>query len=142
MAPAGRPFYGAPLTATQAAAYLAPGTGERSLAAVTVPVRDITFTAARREGAAEPDYRVTLNLPGLPGRTLPVKDHFLLQRAELASTNLDAQVRALTLAVRQMGEEVVVRLGLSRAFQPTPHRAEGMCWLMADGFFSLTDPQP
>jgi hypothetical protein len=142
MAPAGRPFFGAPLTATSAAAYLAPGTGERSLAAVTVPARDITFTASRREGAAEPDYRVTLTLPGLPGRTLPVKDHFLLRRAELASKDLDGQVRALTLAVRQMGEEVVVRLGLSRAFQPTPHRSEGMCWLMADGFFSLTDPQP
>ena len=38
--------------------------------------------------------------------------------------------------------QVPGRLGLSRPFQATPGRGEGVCWLMADGFFSLTDPQP
>jgi hypothetical protein len=35
-----------------------------------------------------------------------------------------------------------VRLGVSRAYSGTPGRAPNVCWLMADGFFSLTDPQP
>ena len=34
--------------------------------------------------------------------------------------------------------EVAVRLGLLRSFASGP--GEGVCWLMADGFFSLTDP--
>jgi hypothetical protein len=47
----------------------------------------------------------------------------------------------LTLAVEQMGEQVAVRLGLSRGFRSMPGRAESVCWLMADGFFSSNDPQ-
>jgi hypothetical protein len=85
---------------------------------------------------------VTLPLPGGEERSLPVKDHFLLQRAELAGAELESRVRALAFAVGQMGERVAVRLGLTRPFPGTPHRGEGVCWLMADGFFSLTDPQP
>ena len=45
-----------------------------------------------------------------------------------------------TDAVQQMGDPVAVRLGLSRAFQGGAGNAA--CWLMADGFFSLKDPQP
>jgi hypothetical protein len=142
LAPASRPPFGALLASTRSAAYLRPGWGERSLASVTVQGRQVAFTASRREGTAEPDYRVTLPVPGLGLRTLPVKDHFLLRLAEKSSQDLDGQVRALTWAVRHMGDPVVVRLGLSRAFQATPGRGEGVCWLMADGFFSLTDPQP
>jgi hypothetical protein len=138
----GQPVFGTPLTITRSAAYLDPGTGQRSLATVCVPPSRIRFTASWREGTEEADYRVTLDVEGLEGRTLPVKDHFLLQRAELASPTLDGRVRALTLAVAQMGDLVAVRLGLSRAFPGTANRARGVCWLMADGFFSLLDPQP
>ena len=72
---------------------------------------------------------------------MPVKDHFLLRRAELASDVVEGRIQALTFAVAQMGEQVVVRLGLSRGFQAAPGRAESVCWLMADGFFSFNDPQ-
>ena len=41
-----------------------------------------------------------------------------------------------------MGEEVVVRLGPSRAFPPGVGCGPACCWLLADGFFSLTDPEP
>jgi hypothetical protein len=140
--PPDQPLFGAPLTTSRATAYLAPGTGARSLAGAVVPALGIRFTASWREGVAEPDYRVSLALPGLEGRMLPVKDHVLLCQAEGAATDLDGRVRALHRAVGQMGEQVVVRLGLSRAFQAAPGRFEGVCWLMADGFFSLTDPQP
>jgi hypothetical protein len=141
LAPPGSPWFGAPLVATRCAAYLAPGTGSRSLAAVLVPRSGIHFTASWRDGAPEPDYRVRFAVDGLEGRSLPVKDHFLLRRAEDASPNVEGRIRELTLAVSQMGEQVAVRLGLSRSFQATPARAEGVCWLMADGFFSLNDPQ-
>jgi hypothetical protein len=127
---------------TRSTAYLPPGTGCRSLTSVVVPAGGVTFSALGREGTPEPDYRVTLRLPGLTGRTLPVKDHFLLRRAELASTNPERRVQELTLAVGQMGEQVLVRLGVSRAFQPAAGRTQGVCYLMADGFFSFTDPQP
>jgi hypothetical protein len=139
--PEPQPLFGSPLTETRASAFLPPGSGCRSLASVTVPVEQIAFTVAQRDGIDEPDYRVSLPVRG---RTIaiPVKDHSLLQRAELASPTLDGRRRALELAVRQMGPRVVVRLGLSRAFQATPARAASACWLMADGFFSLTDPQP
>jgi hypothetical protein len=40
-----------------------------------------------------------------------------------------------------MGDQVAVRLGLSRAFNSRSGEP-GVCWLMADGFFSLTEPQP
>jgi len=64
-----------------------------------------------------------------------------LQRAEIASTEIYGRIRALTLAIAEMGEDVAVRLGLPRGFQATPWRAESVCWLMADGFFSFHDPQ-
>jgi hypothetical protein len=139
---ADQPFFGTELVTTRSAAYLKPDSGDRSLASIVVPAQQIAFAASFREGTPGPDYRVTLGAPELEGRTLPVQDHFLLQRAELASPNLDGQARAMTLAVRQMGRQVVVRLGLSRAFPSTPVRGPGVCWLMADGFFSFIDPQP
>jgi hypothetical protein len=184
--PPADPVFGAPLTAAHAGAFLAPGAGARSLASVVVPAGRLAFSAACRDGALEPDYRVKLPLPGLDERILPVKDHFLLRQAETASADLEGRVRALTYAVRQLGESVVVRLGLSRPFQSSPAKdwrkgpsspsffggrmgggeggevpppgplpravgegspvpsatSQAACWLMADGFFSLTDPQP
>lgn len=135
-------LFGAPLTLTYAAAHLQPGSGTRSLATVLVPADQITFAASHRQGIVEPDVRASVPLPGVGERQLPVKDHHLLARAELASRDLDSRLRELTRAIRQMGDTVAVRLGLSRAFLGNPGRAPAMCWLMADGFFSLADPQP
>jgi hypothetical protein len=141
LGPADLPLFGAPLTLTRAGAYLPPGGGARSLASVTLPAAAAEFTVVRRDGATEADCRVRLPLPGLGPRTLPLKDHFLICRAE-AAVDPVAQARALGDAVRGMGEQVLVRLGLSRPFVSEPGQGEGVCWLMADGFFSLTDPKP
>jgi hypothetical protein len=134
------PWFGAALTTTRSAAYLVPRTGQRSLVSVVVPSSAIRFSVSWREGIPEPDYRVSLVIPELLGRSLPVKDHFLLQRAERAAA-IEDRLQALTVALAEMGAEVVVRLGLSRSFQATPGRTESVCWLMADGFFSFNDPQ-
>lgn len=139
--PPGEPWFGTALTMTRSCAYVAPRTGQRSLVSIVVPNGAIRFSVSWREGTPEPDTRVSLAVPELEGRSLPVKDHFLLQRAELASSAAEGRMRALSLAVNQMGAEVAVRLGLSRSFQATPGRAESVCWLMADGLFSLNDPQ-
>jgi hypothetical protein len=141
-APAGMPLFGAPLTRMRSSVFLPPGTGCRSLASLAVPAAQIEFSAVLREGADEPDVRVALHVLPFEGHTLPVKDHFLLGRAESASPTLDGRVRELDRAVRQMGPQVAVRLGVSRAFAASPGRAPNACWVMADGFFSLTDPQP
>jgi hypothetical protein len=141
LVPRGQPWFGAPLTMTRSSAYVTPRTGLRSLASLVVPAHTIQFFVSWREGSPEPDYRVSLAVPELQGRYLPVKDHFLLQRAERASDRAEGRIQALTLAIAQMGEQVAVRLGLSRSFQATPGRAESVCWLMADSFFSFNDPQ-
>ena len=141
-APDGEQVFGAPLVPTRAAAYLEPGTGRRSLATVTIPGGEIHFNASRRDGVADAEVRVSVSLPGLGGRLLSVKDHHLLRRAEQAGADLDVQVGALDRAVQQMGECVAVRLGVSRSFQPADGRAPAKCWLMVDGLFSATDPQP
>lgn len=136
----GEPWFGAELTTTRSSAYVVPRTGQRSLVSLVVPARAIQFSVSWREGAPAPDCRVSLAIPELQGRSLPVKDHFLLRRAEQASSAVEGRIQALTLAVAQMGEKVVVRLGLSRSFQATPARTESACWLLADGFFSFNDP--
>jgi hypothetical protein len=75
--PPGEPWFGAALTTTRSCAYVAPRTGERSLVSILVPARAIRFSVSWREGTLEPDARVSLNVPELEGRSLPVKDHFL-----------------------------------------------------------------
>lgn len=134
--------FGAPLGTTRASLFLAPGTGRRSLTTLAVPAKEVRFTASQREGVGEVDYRVQLPVPALGDRWLPVKDHPLLCRAELAAGDLPGRIKSLHLAVQQMGEQAAVRLGLSRPFQATTARGPGFCWLMVDGFFSLADPQP
>ncbi len=134
--------FGVPLTLTRTSANLAPGSGTRSLASVLVSADQLRFSAALREGAPEPDFRVQLSAPGLDRRILPVKDHSLLLKAEEAAKDLDGSVQTLERIVRGMGERIVVRLGLTRAFAGAASHGERLCWLMADGFFSLTDPQP
>jgi hypothetical protein len=138
----GHPVFGAPLTLTRSSACLVGGTGERSLTTLVVPHAGIHFSASLREGAAEPDVRAALGIAPLGERLLPVKDHHLLLRAERDATNLTALARNLDAIIRGMGEPVAVRLGLSRPFPNHPDRGPESCWLMIDGIFSLTDPQP
>ena len=141
-APYGESLFGESLAMTHSTAHLAAGKGDRSLATIVVPAAGIHFSASLREGAAEPDVRAALGVPQLGARLLPVKDHHLLLRAEREAANLTALARWLDAAVRAMGPEIAVRLGLSRPFQNDPERGREACWLMIDGFFSSTDPQP
>jgi hypothetical protein len=137
----GELLFGAPLTALRSVAFLQPSTGQRSLVTVQVPGSSITFAGSHRDGAADVEFRVQLTLPEVGPRHLPVKDHHLLKKAEAAGPNIDARLAALADAVRAMGERVAVRLGLSRAFGSTTN-AQSQCWLMADGFFSWSNPEP
>jgi hypothetical protein len=139
--PRGESLFGQPLQSTASAAYLRPGDGRRSLATFIVPCAAIRFSTFCRPGSPEPDVRVQLSVEGVTDRLLPVKDHHLLRRVEALAADLKSRLQLLHQAVAQMGDQVAVRLGLSRPFSPRPDAA-GFCWLMADGFFSLTDPQP
>jgi hypothetical protein len=141
-AQAGEPIFGAPLASTRAAAYLLPGTGARSLTTVSVPSSLISFGVSWREGAEGPDCRVTLPVPGLGPRTLPVKDHHLLRRAECEGPGMEQLVATLNRTIRGMGDWLSVRLGLSRGFLQEGGWGLPRCWLMADGFFAQADPQP
>jgi hypothetical protein len=139
----GEPLFGQPLQATRASAYLQPDVGQRSLATIKVPAASIVFTGSYRDGTIEPDIRVQLPVPDLGTRTLPVKDHHLLLRAKAAGPDPNLQVAALNAAIAGMGDTVAVRVGLSRAFSSSDGSgAAASCWLMADGFFSWSDPQP
>jgi hypothetical protein len=139
--PETEPIFGADIASMRTAAYVPPGSGTRSLATIVVPIEGIRFDAIWREGTPGWDVRVRLPLPKVGMRSLPVKDHPLLQRAERAAGEEDRQVRFLTLAVQDMGKQVAVRLGLSRPFAGQANQP-GVCWVMADGFFSVVDPQP
>jgi hypothetical protein len=138
----GEPLFGVPLLTNRSAAYVEAGAGLRSLATLVVPAARICFSASWRAGSPEADVRVTLPVPQLQDRSLPVKDHHLLCRAEQRGSNVNERIEALADAVRQMGELVAVRLGLSRGFKGPPAKPGTVCWLMADGFFSFSDPQP
>ncbi|HKI38542.1 MAG TPA: hypothetical protein VKA46_42230 [Gemmataceae bacterium] len=138
----GEVLFGTPLLTTRASAYLRPGTGQRSLVTLIVPSVQVGFSACQRQGAAEADVRATIGVLPLANRPLPLKDHHLLLRAEQAARNLNGLAPALTRLVREMGEQVAVRLGVSRPFQASPQRDPGLCWLMVDGIFSLSNPQP
>lgn len=143
LAKPGEELFGQPLLPTRASAYLPPGAGLRSLATVRIPATSITFTGSLRECAVEPDFRVQMPVPDLGSRTLPVKDHHLLLRAKAAGPDVHAQIAALQAALRAMGDDIAVRLGLSRAFSSKDSGGtSSACWLMADGFFSWSDPQP
>jgi hypothetical protein len=98
------------------------------------------FSGSWRSGALEADIRVSLPLPELGQRQLAVKDHFLLQEAQRAG-KLQMQLDFLNAAVGRMGEQAAIRIGLSRAFSAKDGE-QGVCWLMADGFFSPSEPQP
>jgi hypothetical protein len=134
-------LFGGALMLTRSAGYLAPNTGVRSLATLIVPAATIRFAGSWRAGTPEPSIRVTLPILELGERVLPVKDHHLLCRGEQAGHDIEAQIRRLNELVQAMGERVAVRLGLSRSFKSGNDDEPGQCWLMADGFFALADPQ-
>lgn len=136
----GETLFGEPLTLTRAGGFLQAGSGQRSLVTVMLPSTEIHFAGSWRSGALEPDIRVDLPVPEVGRRQLAVKDHFLLQEACKPGTALQAQLDSLNAAIRRMGEQVAVRIGLSRAF-PARDGEQGVCWLMADGFFSASEPQ-
>jgi hypothetical protein len=138
----GETAFGEPLEFTRVSAFLLPGHGRRSLTTLTVPSGQVVFSASRREGTDAPDVRVALCMPPLGERLFPFKDHHLLLMAEQAGRTLTEQVQALNQAVRRMGDQVAVRLGLSRPFPSGAESGEAKCWLMVDGIFSLADPQP
>lgn len=140
LTPPGQLIFGQPLQTTPRGAWLTPGTGTRSLAGVAVSAGSIAFSCETKQGREQPTYRVSFEPPDLGRLNLPVTDHFLLQRAEAAGDNPRVRLAALTSIVQWMGDPVVIRLGLS------PYRGDSSpgpecCWLMANGFFSLTDPQ-
>jgi hypothetical protein len=139
--PPEEPLFGADIASMRTAAYVPPGSGTRSLATLVVPTEAIHFDAIWREGTPRADIRVQLPLPKIGIRSLPVKDHVLLRKAERASPDEDQQLQFLTDTVEAMGQQVAVRLGLSRPFAGPPNQP-GVCWVMADGFFSVLDPQP
>jgi hypothetical protein len=138
----GEPLFGVPLTATRAAGFLPSGTGTRSLVTVIVAASRLQFAGSWRQ-EIHADLRVQVPVPELGTPWLPVKDFALLERTKPADyRDLDGHVAALSVAVRAMGERVALRLGLSRPFEAGDAKGPPVCWLMADGFFSLTDPQP
>jgi hypothetical protein len=132
------PLFGAPWEPTRAVGLRA-GMGTRSLVTAVVAGTTLAFTGSHRRGP-DPDIRVLLSLSGLGERSLPVKDHHLLARAEAAAPALETRLTVLTQLVQALGEPAAVRLGLSRPFQTAGDQLS-LCWLMADGFFSLNDPQ-
>jgi hypothetical protein len=142
LAKAGEPLFGQSLQATRSSAFLQPGVGRRSLATIKVAASSIVFAGSYRDGAIEPDFRVQLPVPDLGTRSLPVKDHHLLLRAKAAGPDVKQQTAALQAAIGGMGGEIAVRLGLSRAFSSSEGSSAASCWLLADGFFSWSDPQP
>jgi hypothetical protein len=142
LVPDGQPLFGVPLRTNNRKAYLLPGEGARSLTSVAVRQPQIELSVEERDDRPEPAYRVRLHVPELKDLVLPFKDHFLLGRAEQASPTTTGRLRALKLALAQMGETVVVRLGVSRPYAPPESSSLPRCYLMADGFFSMNDPQP
>lgn len=138
--PAGESLFGAALQTFHACALIPAGSGQRSLTTICLPSSQLQFSGAWR-GVGETDIRVRLPVPDLGQRYLAVKDHHLLKKATQFGGDVKRQLNFLNDQVRAMGDAVAVRLGLSRPF-PYDGTSEPACWLMADGFFSLTDPQP
>ena len=139
--PPSEPLFGVPLQSTRISAFLLPGAGDRSLATVVVPGERIAFQGSWRSGMAEPDIRVTLPVPELGTLTTVVKDHHFLLKAEPGNPALAKRLQVLKQTIDRMGDRIAVRLGLSRGYQANP-TGPAFCYLMADGFFSLADPQP
>lgn len=142
LVPQGQPLFGVPLRRDKQRAYLLPNEGVRSLTSLVVRPTQIELLVQRRDYKPDADYRVRLHVADLDGLVIPFKDHFLLNRAEEASPADAGRLQALKLALAQMGQRVLVRLGVSRPYAYPGSSSLPVCWLMADGFFSMNDPQP
>jgi hypothetical protein len=140
--PEGQPLFGVPLRRDRQKAYLLPSEGARSLTSVVVRQKQIELFVERREYKPDANYRVRLHVPELEGLVIPFKDHFLLRRAEEASPTDAGRLQALQEATARLGDPVLVRVGVSRPYAPPGSSSLPVCCLMADGFFSLNDPQP
>jgi hypothetical protein len=138
----GEPLFGAPFVLPEGKAFVPPGHGARSLVTVVVPRDCIAFSVYMRPDKSEPLYRVRLDVDGLREYVLPLKDHCLLGRVQQMAVKLDVQRDVLAHLVGEMGQQVAVRVGLSRAYSAIGKEEDAVCWLMADGFFSLANPQP
>lgn len=134
-------LFNAPLQVNRQSAFLCASAGTRSLATIVVAAEQIEFSIVWFDGQAEPDLRARLPVPGLGSRVLAVKDHHLLCRVEAACPRYEHRVGDLTDRIRAMGPTVAVRLGLSRPYSGGGKDKPAVCWLMADGFFSLENPQ-
>jgi hypothetical protein len=139
----GEALFGTPLLGENrpaSTAYVLPGTGSRSLVTVILSQDDISINAFQLDGTAEPDVYATLRIQGVLMRRMKVKDHHLLLKAEQGAKSVSDLGDRVRSAIRAMGDQVAVRLGLAREFQKSPED-QARCYLMADGFFSFTDPQ-
>jgi hypothetical protein len=139
--PPEQPLFGALLQPRWTGGYLPAGTGCRSLVCTLVRADQITFRLVRK-GDDRVSYRVHLETAELEKFMIPVTDHSLLSRAEQAYPGVEERLAWMAQTVAGLGERVAIRLGVSRPYAGDPARDEPVCWLMADGFFSPTDPQP
>jgi hypothetical protein len=114
----GELLFGVPLVKGRATAHLRPRTGKRSLTSLLVHPHQLAFHVGERQGRAAPDHRVHIEAVPLCGLQLPITDHHLLLRAEQAGLEPRARAAALTAAVREMGDPILIRLGLTRPFSP------------------------
>jgi hypothetical protein len=140
--PEGQPLFGVPLHKDRHKGYLLPGEGVRSLTSLAVRQNEIELFADQRPDKPGPNYRVRLHVPELAGLVLPFKDHFLMARAEQAAPTETGRLQTLKRAIAEMGETVIVRIGVTRPYAQPGSSSLPVCWLMADGFFSWNDPQP
>jgi hypothetical protein len=142
LVPEGQSLFGVLLRRDKQKGYLLPDEGVRSLTSVAVRQKQIEIFVQRREYKPEADYRVRLHVPDLEGLVIPFKDHFLLVRAEQEAPTDAGRLLAIQSEIARMGEPVLVRLGVSRPYAQAGSASLPVCWLMADGFFSMSDPQP
>jgi hypothetical protein len=139
--PSNQPLFGAPLQARGSGGWLHPGQGCRSLVCTLVPTDEFRFRLLwKPDGQVR--YRAHLGTAELDPFGIPITDHTLLSRAEQEHERPEDRLAWMTDQVRRMGETVAVRLGVSRPFAGESSGSDAVCWLMVDGFFSPTDPQP
>jgi hypothetical protein len=142
LVPEGQLLFGVPLRKDKQKGYLLPSEGLRSLTSLAVRQQQIELFVERTVYKPDATYRVRLHVKDLDDLIIPFKDHFLLNSAERASPTDTGRLQALKFALAQMGETVIVRLGVSRPYAFEGSSRLPVCWLMADGFFSAQDPQP
>jgi Dual OB-containing domain len=131
-------LFGEPLRASRSGRFLDPGRGRRSLTTLLVRADRIRFDHC--PDTTRHAVRVRIGVPGLEDSSLPVTDHHLLLHAERQAPQPRQVVAEAQRRIDGMGSTVAVRFGLSRPYAPGD-AGEPVCWLMANGFFSLADPE-